>query len=49
MQSVSRRLAPFDVPGLQVTVSSGIELPMDRKLRRVQRAWTATTPAQSQN
>jgi putative adenylate-forming enzyme len=47
-QSVGRRLAPFEVPGLQVTVSSGIELPMDRKLRRVQRAWTAA-PAQSQN
>lgn len=40
VQALRQRLAPFGVSDLHVTVVRGIDLPMDRKLRRVRRAWT---------
>ena len=45
--SLRSRLAPFGVDALRIEVARGLDLPFDRKLRRVRRAWTP--PPQSQS
>ncbi|HZY19956.1 MAG TPA: hypothetical protein VFE82_15900 [Ramlibacter sp.] len=49
VQALRGRLAPFGAGDLRLTVVRGIDAPMDRKLRRVRRAWTPPPGLQSQN
>lgn len=49
-RALRRRLVPFGAHDLRVSIVRGFESPMDRKLRRVRRAWTpplATSQSQT--
>lgn len=49
-QALRTRLANLDAGDVDVTIVRGLDLPMDRKLRRVRRAWTPPGAThQSQN
>jgi putative adenylate-forming enzyme len=47
--ALERKLASMGIAGVEVAVRAGIEVPLDRKLRRVRRDWSPAQGLQSQS